>query len=652
MSPEEESAILRSKAEKKKLHLAAERFNIEGKSSFKFLQSLGILPSPVTPDSLVRFFRTTPGLDRRRIGEYIGGHEALQLSTLDKFVETFRFDEIKGAKGGKGGGGGVGGDGGDAEIGGVEDAPVGMDDALRCFLDGFLLPGEAQQIARILEKFSLAFYQHCPGPLTTPDAAYVLAYAVIMLNTDAHNVQVQKKMTKEEFIRNLRGVNGGKDLPPTYLSSLYDSITSHEIRMTSDQLVGDEEAGAESFSNQKWKSVLSKSSGLFQTSAPRIHGRDMFSLIWTSAVSMFSTYLDTRELHTHGSSSDAPEHKLLQKVQLGFYAFGRICHVYALNDSFNSLIITLAKSFTAFVAEALTEPSGFSPAAAFGRDRRAQMVATTLFTLVGDYGEAHLLEGWTNVLHCILWLRQMDLLPPSLLEMEDFRDSTGGPLESLRRAPSQPSTPSGPGGVGYGKLSYLVSFFLSEDDGPTRSTPASAAADAQWAKEGRDVISSCRIEGIFTSSKFFRPASLSCLLRSLLQVSSFATQPTSTLSLFSPTVLNEEAAVFCLERFSEVIEKNQTRLADPSLKLWTTLYDHLYSAITHAPPEPTYYIERLVVNLLRFSVRLLHTSDPSVTSHCIQLLSLLLALSPSTLHSLASRIVAGLQIFIQTQGRV
>ena len=633
MNPEEESAILRSKAEKKKLHLAAERFNVEGRQAFKYLQTLSILPAPVTPDSLVRFFRTTPGLDRRKIGEFLGGHEPLQLSTLDAYVDSFRFDEVRGAKAGE----------------------VGMDDALRAFLDGFFLPGEAQQIARILEKFSLAFFQHCPGPLTTSDAAYVLAYAVIMLNTDAHNAQVQKKMTKDEFVRNLRGVNGGKDLPQPYLSSLFDSITSHEIRMTSgDALVGDADAAGSDggFSHRKWKSVISKSSGLFQTSAPRIHGRDMFSLVWTSALSMSATYLDTRELHSHGSSADAPEHKLLHKVQQGFYAFGRICAVYTLNDCFNSLIITLAKSLTSFMLEALNDPSGFSPPAAFGRDRRAQMVAVTLFRLVSDYGEAHLLEGWTNVLHCILWLRQLDLLPPALLEMEDFRDAGGGPLPSLRRPPPPTPSPSNQPGNGYSsKLSYLVSFFLSEDDGPARSsTPASAGADAQWAAEGRDVIAGCRIDAVFAASKFFRPASLSCLLRSLLQVSSFATQPTSTLSLFSPTVLNEEAAVFALERFSEVIERNQTRLADPTLKLWSTLYDHFFSAITHAPVEPTYYIERLVVNVLRFSVRLLHTSDPSVTSHCIQLLSLLLALSPPTLHSLASRIVAGLSIFLQTQG--
>ena len=164
------------------------------------------------------------------------------------------------------------------------------------------------------------------------------------------------------------------------------------------------------------------------------------------------------------------------------------------------------------------------------------------------------------------------------------------------------------------------------------------------------MIASCKLETLFASSKYFRPASLSCLLRGLLLVSSYATQPSSNISIFSTLTLGEEAAVLCLELLATVVEKNQHRLADPSLKLWQTLYDHLYSAVTHAPPEPTFYIERLVVNILRFAVRLFHGSDPSSASQCIQLLSLMLALSQSTLHVLGSRVVAGLHIFVQTWG--
>ena len=52
------------------------------------------------------------------------------------------------------------------------------------------LPGEAQKIDRLMEKFAERFLKCNPGSFKSADVAYVLAYSVIMLNTDAHNPQV------------------------------------------------------------------------------------------------------------------------------------------------------------------------------------------------------------------------------------------------------------------------------------------------------------------------------------------------------------------------------------------------------------------------------------------------------------------------------
>ena len=38
------------------------------------------------------------------------------------------------------------------------------------------------------------------GVFSDPDAAYVLAFAVIMLNTDAHNPMMDTHMTRDDFI--------------------------------------------------------------------------------------------------------------------------------------------------------------------------------------------------------------------------------------------------------------------------------------------------------------------------------------------------------------------------------------------------------------------------------------------------------------------
>ncbi len=48
-------------------------------------------------------------------------------------------------------------------------------------------------------------------------------------------MQVKKKMTCEEFIRNNRGINGGADLPHQFLRELYVSISQNEIRISADQ---------------------------------------------------------------------------------------------------------------------------------------------------------------------------------------------------------------------------------------------------------------------------------------------------------------------------------------------------------------------------------------------------------------------------------
>jgi len=122
-------------------------------------------------------------------------------------------------------------------------------DALRLFLQSFRLPGEAQKIDRYMLKFA---ERYIAGNVKTPftnagvssetylvvlliarceDTAYVLAYSVILLNTDAHNPQVKKRMTKADFIKNNRGINDGNDLPEDFLFSIYDEIVTNEIRM-------------------------------------------------------------------------------------------------------------------------------------------------------------------------------------------------------------------------------------------------------------------------------------------------------------------------------------------------------------------------------------------------------------------------------------
>ena len=85
----------------------------------------------------------------------------------------------------------------------------------------------------MMEKFAERFHSHNPGVFPSADTAFVLAFSVIMLNTDAHNpsIKQEKKMTKANFIGNNRGIANGGDLPPEFLGSVYDAIVATPISL-------------------------------------------------------------------------------------------------------------------------------------------------------------------------------------------------------------------------------------------------------------------------------------------------------------------------------------------------------------------------------------------------------------------------------------
>jgi guanine nucleotide-exchange factor len=86
-------------------------------------------------------------------------------------------------------------------------------------------------------KYSVPIYRYCadnPGLFKKADTAYVLAYAVIMLNTDAHNPMVWPKMSKADFVRMNTANDEEECAPKELLEEIYDSIVKDEIKMKDD----------------------------------------------------------------------------------------------------------------------------------------------------------------------------------------------------------------------------------------------------------------------------------------------------------------------------------------------------------------------------------------------------------------------------------
>ena len=87
-----------------------------------------------------------------------------------------------------------------------------------------------------MEGFSKHFNACNPHVFQHEDTAFILAYSVIMLNTDAHSPNVRKRMQLPEWFKNNSGIDNGKDLPAAMLEGIYFRITSNEIKLHGEQL--------------------------------------------------------------------------------------------------------------------------------------------------------------------------------------------------------------------------------------------------------------------------------------------------------------------------------------------------------------------------------------------------------------------------------
>lgn len=187
------------------------------KKAVNFLLSKSFMPD--TPQEIANFLRVYKNnFDAAGIGEFLGEggvnpQEEYYWGQLRyRFVRAASFVEMD------------------------------VEPALRLFLTecGFRLPGEGQKIYRFVEVFVQVFWQDNKGtpncPFELQDTVFSVAYAIIMLNTDLHRANLDKKrksdkMTKEQFINNLRGVDNGKDIDRDYLARIYDAVELEAINM-------------------------------------------------------------------------------------------------------------------------------------------------------------------------------------------------------------------------------------------------------------------------------------------------------------------------------------------------------------------------------------------------------------------------------------
>ncbi|XP_040356779.1 IQ motif and SEC7 domain-containing protein 2 isoform X6 [Ixodes scapularis] len=195
---------------KRQYRVGLNLFNKRPEKGVRYLVDRGFLDA--CPRAVARFLVSRKGLSKLMIGDYLGNLQCpFNMQVLECFVQELDF------------------------------AGMQVDLALRKFQSYFILPGEAQKIERLVEVFSHQYAQCNPdvvAKLRSADTLFVLAFSVVLLNTDLHtpSVKADKRMKLDDYVRNLRGVDEGHDLDRDMLAGIYERIKAHPFRPGSDHV--------------------------------------------------------------------------------------------------------------------------------------------------------------------------------------------------------------------------------------------------------------------------------------------------------------------------------------------------------------------------------------------------------------------------------
>nr|XP_014351175.1 PREDICTED: IQ motif and SEC7 domain-containing protein 1 isoform X7 [Latimeria chalumnae]XP_014351176.1 PREDICTED: IQ motif and SEC7 domain-containing protein 1 isoform X7 [Latimeria chalumnae]XP_014351177.1 PREDICTED: IQ motif and SEC7 domain-containing protein 1 isoform X7 [Latimeria chalumnae]XP_014351178.1 PREDICTED: IQ motif and SEC7 domain-containing protein 1 isoform X7 [Latimeria chalumnae] len=185
-------------------------FNKKPEKGIQYLIERGFVPD--TPVGVAHFLLQRKGLSRQMIGEFLGNRQKqFNRDVLDCVVDEMDFSGME------------------------------LDEALRKFQAHIRVQGEAQKVERLIEAFSQRYCICNPGVVRqfrNPDTIFILAFAIILLNTDMYspNVKPERKMKLEDFVKNLRGVDDGEDIPREMLIGIYERIHKRELKTNEDHV--------------------------------------------------------------------------------------------------------------------------------------------------------------------------------------------------------------------------------------------------------------------------------------------------------------------------------------------------------------------------------------------------------------------------------
>ncbi|KAL9584355.1 MAG: hypothetical protein Q9212_002170 [Teloschistes hypoglaucus] len=446
--PEREK--LRERRARKKIVIrGATKFNESPKSGIAFLASQGIIDDADNAHSIATFLRGTTRISKTVLGDFLSKKSNDQL--LRAFMDLFDFDKKR------------------------------VDEALRELLNSFRLPGEAPLIERIVEVFSEKYCSGAtPEGIAGSDAVHVLAYAIIILNTDQHNPSVkdEKRMTYADFAKNLRGVNGGDNFDPTYLQQIYDSIRTNEI------ILPEEHKTARAF-DYAWEELLLKThnAGDLVLCDTNIFDADMFEATWRPIVGTLSYVF-----------MSASEDVVFPRINTGFLQCAQIAAQYGVTEALDRIVYCLSSMSTI----ALDRPWNTSLNTKVQRGKESVMVSELAVKLGGNFRAKlatyvlfqNVVRG--NVKEIVqMWLNLFanSLLSPSLsrrLHLEPI------PLQTPTHVIDRAEKPVDGG--------FISSFFSTISSYTADDPPEPSEEELEYTLTTVDCVINCHIEDLLVEA--------------------------------------------------------------------------------------------------------------------------------------------------------
>ncbi|KAI0736608.1 hypothetical protein C8Q72DRAFT_893220 [Fomitopsis betulina] len=602
-----------AKSRKKLVLTGTARFNTKPKTGISFLEENKLIytdPNEPRPLSLARFLKKSARMDKRLLGDFLGRPE--NLDVLKAFLGLFNFKDKSVA------------------------------DAMRDMLETFRLPGEAQQIARITETFAEVYFAASPAEAKSQDAVYVLAYSIIMLNTDQHSPQIRKRMTIDDYKRNLKGVNDGSDFSQEYLQNIYDSIRKREIIMP------EEHTGQAGF-EYAWKELLARTrlTGELMMCNSSTFDVDMFKTVWKPVVSAIAYAFITFD-----------DDYIIERAITGFRQCATLARHFGMADVFDYVVVQLSQA-TGLISELpssqvpnwpTVEVDGQSVTVSslsvkFGTNLKGQLAAVVLFIIVNGNGNA-LREGWTQIFEMFQTLFIHSLLPTRMLQMEDF-------LGGVSIIPLRRSQPARQAQRSDGLLSALSSYLMTPYSSSSEALVHEATdADVENTLSTIDCITSCRLDELYSQILQLDVDALVAAIRALealahertvarLKQEADEVQAGSTYE--GPyTLPYDPASVFLLETMVSIACQTSQYIEE----LWPVIFEHLSALLSTPLQYSILLIERAVVGLLRLCYLL--AARPSLRDQVFVSFDLLAGLPSQIATSVAEQVITGLIRIVRT----